>query len=96
MRLTIMGEEIKFFVYRVIPFLFLKSFCEFVCCKGHRQIFGDRYTRGKHLHEPNKKGTHTIEIGMEEVVNDDSKQQKGDHADALWVGTLPAWTGFSV
>ena len=85
-----MGEEIQFCVHRVLPFAFLKSFCELVCCKGHRQIIGDRYTQGKHSHAPNKSGTHTIESGMEEVVNDDGKQKKSDHADALWVGALPA------
>jgi hypothetical protein len=28
---------------------------------------------------------------MEEVVDEDGKRKKGDHADALWVGALPAW-----
>ena len=89
-----MGEEIQL-VCKAILFGFLKPFCEFVGCKGHRQVFGDRYTRSEHL-DGSIKEAHTVESGMKEVVDEDGKCKEDDHADALWVGALPAWTRFRV
>jgi len=94
MRRTIVGEEVQFIVFGAILFAFLKPFCDFVCGKGHRQMVGDRYTRAEDSDRPNKKGARTIKSGMKEVVDENGKCKKGDHADSLWVGALPAWFGF--
>ena len=44
MKRTISGEEIKVTVSKAIPLVFLKLFCEVVCCKGYRQVLGDSFT----------------------------------------------------
>lgn len=91
-----MGEKIKVSASKPIRLAFLKSFCELVCCKGHRQVLGDGYARGEHSDESNEKAAHTIKSGIKEVVDDNGKREKGEHANTLRVGALPACTGFSV
>ena len=91
-----MGEEIKVSSSKAIRFMFLEPFCELVCCKGHRQVLGDGYTRGEHSDDSNKKDAHTIKSRTKEVVDDNGKREKGDHANTLRVGAFPTCTGLSI
>lgn len=95
-RRTIMGKEIKVIASTAIRLVFLNLFCELVCCKGHRQVLGDGYTRGEHSDQSNEKEGHTIKSGMQEIVDNNGKREKSKHANALRVGALAACTRFSI